>query len=116
MKTQSLRFKINAAITLTCLSVTILFGVYLYPYEKGRRETRIEEIKILISAVFEQKKEEIANEIFARQRAALDNSLNTIRDVKGISGVIVYGIDGGLITSTNQDLISSIYQARSVNC
>ena len=108
MKTRRLRFKINAAITLTCLSVTILFGVYLYPYEKGRRETRIEEIKILISAVFEQKKEEIANEIFARQRSALDNSLNTIEDVKGISGVIVYGIDGGLITSTNQTLISSI--------
>jgi len=108
MKAKGLRFKINAAIFTTCLCVAILFGIYLYPYEMNRRETRIEEIRILMSAIFEQKKEELANEIFANQREALDNSLNTIRNVKGISNIIIYGLDGHLITATDHGLTGSI--------
>ena len=42
-----LRFKINAAITATCLFVALFFGVIVYPYEMNRRTARFEEIQTL---------------------------------------------------------------------
>lgn len=97
MPFRSLRFKINAAITATCLFVALGFGAIVYPYEMNQQASRFQEIQTLVGAVFEQRREEIANEIYARQQAALASSLNSIKEVQGIAMVQVFGLDGRLI-------------------
>ncbi len=99
-----LRFKINAAIAITCIFVALFFAGIVYPYELNRRNSRFEEIQTLVSAVFEQRREEIANEIYAKQNSALASSLNSIKGVKGISKVIVYGTDGAALAATETGL------------
>jgi signal transduction histidine kinase len=103
-----LRFKINAAITATCLFVALFFGVIVYPFEMNRRTVRFEEIRTLVSAVFEQRREEIANEIYAHQHSALKSSLNSIKNVHGIAKVIVYGTEGAAIAATDPELERSV--------
>lgn len=100
MKFESLRFKINFAILLTFTIIALFCGAVLYPIEVNRRQSRLENIEILLSAVFQQKKEELANEIFADQKAALLDSLNEIRKVKGIEALNVFNLDGELLLST----------------
>ena len=104
MRFQGLRFKINGAITATCLLVALAFGAIVYPFEMSRRASRFEEIRTLVSAVFEQRREEIANEIYARQDSALASSLRSIKEVKGIAKVIVYGLGGRVIAATEPGL------------
>ncbi|MBN2122712.1 MAG: response regulator [Deltaproteobacteria bacterium] len=101
MRFHSLRFKINIAIFTTCIGIALLFGAILYPFERNRREARIDKIKILLSAVFQQRREELANEIFAGQKLALARSLQEIRKVNGVAALSVYGPDGGLTLSTD---------------
>jgi signal transduction histidine kinase/CheY-like chemotaxis protein/uncharacterized membrane protein affecting hemolysin expression len=103
MPFQGLRFKINAAITATCLFVALCFSAIVYPYEMHQRTTRFEEIRTLVGAVFEQRREEIANEIYAGQQSALVNSLGSIREVKGIAKAMVYDTDGRLIAAAGPE-------------
>jgi signal transduction histidine kinase/ActR/RegA family two-component response regulator/HAMP domain-containing protein len=100
MPFHSLRLKINAAIIVTCLFVVLCFSAIVFPYEIRQRASRFDEIRTLVSAVFEQRREEIANEIYARQQSALASSLNSLTEVKGISKVMVYATDGKLIAAT----------------
>jgi signal transduction histidine kinase/HAMP domain-containing protein len=99
---KSLRFKINAAILVTAVIIAVLFAAILYPFEVNRRKARFEKIEILLGAVFEQKKEELANEIFAEQKLALANTLREIREVKGVAGLSVYDLAGDLLMGTDQ--------------
>ncbi|HQI82389.1 MAG TPA: ATP-binding protein, partial [Deltaproteobacteria bacterium] len=104
MKFQSLRFKINAAITLACLIVALFFGAVFSFFEAHRREVRIQEIRLLLSTVFEQKRDEIANEIFARQEEALKISMQNLLQVKGITEIAVHDTDGNPLFSTDHAL------------
>lgn len=108
MKFHSLRFKINTAILLTCIVSAIFFSAIFYPFEVNRRQSRLERIHLLLSTIFEQRKEELANEIFADQKDALARSLIEIQGVKGIAEVSLYGIDGGLLISTNKNLTAPL--------
>ena len=108
MPFRSLRFKINVAITATCLFVALFFGAIVYPFEMNRRNARFQEIRTLVGTVFEQKREEIANEIYARQNAALASSLNSIKEVKGIAKVQVYATDGTLVAATEPGPVARI--------
>lgn len=97
---RSLRFKINAAIFSACLIVGIFFVSVFYPLEVNWRHSRLHEINVLMSAVYEQKKEELANEIFAKQEQALSNTLMEIQRVKGISDISIYSKSGELLRAT----------------
>ena len=100
MPFHGLRFKINGAITATCLLVALFFGAVAYPFELARRASRFEEIRTLVGAVFEQRREELANEIYAHQDSALASSLKSIQEVKGIDQVRVYDKGSRLLAST----------------
>ncbi|MDR3669987.1 MAG: response regulator [Holophaga sp.] len=100
MPFQGLRFKINSAITATCLFVAFCFSAIVYPYELHQRTSRFGEILTLVSAVFEQRREEIANEIYAGQQSGLISSLGSIQEVKGIAKAMVYDTDGRLLAAT----------------
>jgi len=108
MKFHSLRFKINTAILLTCIVTAIFFSAIFYPFEINRRQSRLERIEFLLNTFFEQRKEELANEIFADQKDALAQSLAEIQGIKNIVEVSIYGINGGLILSTDKNLNDSL--------
>ncbi|MFW5855410.1 MAG: hypothetical protein ACOCW9_08760, partial [Thermodesulfobacteriota bacterium] len=83
MKIKSLRLKINAAILTTCAVVILVFGAVIYPFEIQRRNSRFEEIRTLLTATYQQNREELANEIFSAQMEALRLSLNQILQTEG---------------------------------
>ena len=102
MKFKSLRFKINAAILVACIIISLIFGAILYRYEVNHRQFHFEQINILLGSIFQQKREELANEIFAGQKLALANSLGEIQNVKGITDLTVYNLNGDVLLSTDK--------------
>ncbi|MFP4349415.1 MAG: ATP-binding protein [Desulfococcaceae bacterium] len=101
MKIKSLRLKINAAILTTCAVVILVFGAVIYPFEIQRRNSRFEEIRTLLTATYQQNREELANEIFSAQMEALRLSLNQILQTEGIARLTVYDLDGRYLLSTD---------------
>ncbi|HBZ55994.1 MAG TPA: hypothetical protein DEO88_11370, partial [Syntrophobacteraceae bacterium] len=96
LRLKSLRLKINAAILVTCAAIAIIFAFLYYPYELKRRQSQLDNIQVLLDAVFLQKREEIANELFANQKDALELSLQEMTRVEGIVGISIYALDATL--------------------
>jgi signal transduction histidine kinase/ActR/RegA family two-component response regulator len=94
MKSKRLRVKINLVILCACALVAALFGSLFFPFEAERRENRLEDIRFFLEAVYQQRRESIANEIFADQRIALADSLRQIREIRDMRRLTVYGPDG----------------------
>ena len=101
MKNRSLRFKINIAIFITCLVIAIIFGTILYPFEIRRHDSHVKKIELLLDTIFQQKYEDLANEIFAKQKRALAVTLQDILTVEGIAAISIYLPDGELFLSTD---------------
>jgi methyl-accepting chemotaxis protein len=102
MKIRSLRFKINIAIFITCLVIAIIFGTILYPFEIRRHGSHVKNIELLLDTIFQQKYEDLANEIFAKQDRALAVTLQDILKVEGIAAISIYLPDGKLFLSTDE--------------
>jgi PAS domain S-box-containing protein len=94
MRYKSLPFRINSAIVITCLVIVILFGMFLYPLEHRRVEDQVQRINLLLDTIFQQKLNDLANELFARQERALRASLDEIADVDDVMGAAIYLPDG----------------------
>jgi signal transduction histidine kinase len=93
-KSRSLSFRINAVLWSVCTGVMLIAGFFLYRFENQQHQTQIQQVKVLVSAVYQQKREELANEIFAGHREALNMTLAEIQAVKGICAVMVFDLDG----------------------
>jgi len=104
MPIKSLRFKINAAILITCAVMVAFYGTLFYPFELNRRNARFEEIRALLATVFQQKRDELANEMFADQRLALARTIEEMRGVKGIGIVSLYDLEGNLLMTTDESI------------
>ncbi|MBW1804263.1 MAG: hypothetical protein JRJ85_26465, partial [Deltaproteobacteria bacterium] len=100
MKNRSLRFKINMAIFITCLVIAIIFGAILYPFEIRRHDSHVKKIELLLDTIFQQKYEDLANEIFAKQKRALAVTLKDILKVEGIAAISIYKPEGQVFLST----------------
>ena len=101
MKVNSLRVKISAAVIMTGFFMSLSIATVIYPFEKDRRQTRLKNIHVLLSTVFHQKKEQLANEIYADQKEALMLSLKELQRLKKISHVLIYNPKGELTASTS---------------
>jgi PAS domain S-box-containing protein len=101
-KFRSLRLKINAAIWLVAVLMTFIFGIILYPFESQRYDSHVKQIFQLLDTVFQQRREDLANELFARQDRALEMSLKEILKVEGIVAVQIYSSTGDLYQSTQK--------------
>jgi len=101
LKVNSLRVKISAAVIMTGFLMSLSIATVMYPFEKDRRQTRLKNIHVLLSAVFHQKKEQLANEIYADQKEALMLSLKELQGLKKISQVLIYNPKGQLTASTS---------------
>ncbi|MCP4401374.1 MAG: response regulator [bacterium] len=108
MKLNGLHVKINAAIFITCLVIAIIFGAILYPFERRRYQSHVKNIHVLLDIIFQQKYEDLANELFATQVRALTASLDEIVAIEGIAAVSVYTPDGKLVLSTDDMPLGNI--------
>ncbi|MGD9008147.1 MAG: response regulator [Desulfobacteraceae bacterium] len=97
LKTDSLIFRINAAIWTVCAAILLVFGLFFYAFEKQQRQAQTDQAKILLDALYQQKREELANEIFANHREALMRSISELHAVKGIRAVHLFDLKGILI-------------------
>lgn len=98
---KSLRFRINASILCVCVLVAAITLIVVVPYEQQRRENRLKDIEVLINAVYQQKKEALANELFAEQMVALERSLRDMRAVKQIDRIELFRLDGAFLLATD---------------
>ena len=108
MKLKSLRTKVNTAILSTCLIITACYGAVLYPVEINRRQAHFSHINALLIAVFQQQKEQIANEIFAGQKMALSKSLSDFLNISGITAAAAFNSDGNLLASTTVSAVPEL--------
>ena len=99
-RTRSLSFRINAALWSVCTGVMLIAGFVLYGLESQQHQTQLDQVNVLVSAVYQQKREELANEIFAGHHEALKMTLAEIQKVKGIHAVMIFDLQGKLLEST----------------
>jgi len=100
MEIKSLRYKINAAIFITCIVVAAIFAAIWYPVILSSHDMHLKNIEFMLDAIFQQKKEDLANEVFAGQKIALKLSLEDTLKVEGISVIGVWDKKGRLFTSS----------------
>ena len=87
-------FRINATIWTVCAFLLFLFAFLFYAFEKQQLETQVDQSKILLEALFQQKREMMANEIFADHREALNRTLSELKTVKDIGAVYIHDNTG----------------------
>ncbi len=99
MKITSLSFKINTIGVSICLIFIFVCSSALYFAGKKYLNHQYKEINTFLSVLFEQKREELANEIFARQNLALNSSVKDIIKVNGITKAVIYNKKGDVLLS-----------------
>ncbi len=99
MKSKTLLYKITTAIWLVCTVVLMVFSLVLYGFEKGQRQEHRDQVKVLMSAVFQDNREELANEIFSGHKEALSHTLQSMEQIKGVVGIQIFKLDRKLLTS-----------------
>jgi signal transduction histidine kinase/ActR/RegA family two-component response regulator len=99
---------INVTIWATCAVIILLFGALIYAFESQQHSQQIEHVKVLLHTIYQQKREEIANEIFAGHREALLETLSDIVAVKGIGSVQAFDLNGRLLESLGVEHLRSI--------
>ncbi len=102
LRQKSLRVRINISILIVCLFLSILTVLTVVPYEQKRKEGQLKNIEVLLQAVYQQKREALANEMFAGQELAMQRSILDIQTVKQISRVELYRLDGQFLLATDE--------------
>jgi len=105
LKNKPLSFKINVAIALTLLVIAMVYVAILYPFEQKRHATVIQHIEFTLNSIIEQRKEDIANEVFAQHTRSLAKTLEKIKALDNILAVAVYDTGGELFMSSEYDII-----------
>ena len=104
MKRTSISFKINAITLSVCVMFIFVSSFFLYFLRKKHLKYEYNQINTFLSVLFEQKREEIANEIFAHQDMALNSSLDDMIKVKGVLKVVTYNKKGMVLLSMGKHL------------
>jgi len=96
MKYHSLPFKINITTIATVFIVVLICIALQYPIEKRRFQGQSARIELLLDTIFQQKKDALANELFAGQERALQSSLLEIKKAdEDIVLVCLYRLKNG---------------------
>jgi PAS domain S-box-containing protein len=103
--TQRLQFKINLALLMTAVLFVFITISVLYPLERRRQAGILKKVHLLLDSVYQQQRETLANELFAKQQRALRATLGELIKVDGIIGVSVLGPEGKLVLA-NDDQFS----------
>ena len=113
--TKSLRTRINISIVLICLFLVALTLVTVVPYEKKRTVNRQKDIEALLNAVYQQKREALANELFAEQTTALKRSMEDMQAVNKITRIELFQLDGTFLLASDMKSTESLPEITQQN-
>ncbi len=95
MKIYSLPFKINTATIITVLLAALAGIILQYPVLQDIFQEQIARTELLVDTLYQQKRNDLANELFANQERALQSSLDDIQEaIKEITLVCLYSVQG----------------------
>ncbi|GAB6191328.1 response regulator [Desulfocastanea catecholica] len=95
MKIYSLPFKINMATIVTVLLAALAGIAVQYPVLQNSFNEQIAKTELLVDTLFQQKRDDLANELFAGQEQALKTSLDDIQKaIEEISLACLYSAEG----------------------
>jgi len=95
MKIYSLPFKINTATIIMVLLAAVAGFVLQYPVLQNSFNEQITRTELLLDTLYQQKRNDLANELFAGQQRALQSSLDDIQEaIKDITLVCLYAVEG----------------------
>jgi signal transduction histidine kinase/CheY-like chemotaxis protein/HAMP domain-containing protein len=97
MRPLKLGSKINIVILLTCMLLTLLYGVILWLFEAHRHANAVNKVKFLMQATINQKHEDLANEIAYKLTDALEITFNDMLEIEGMLSIGAYTPSGELI-------------------
>ncbi|HED13447.1 MAG TPA: response regulator [Gammaproteobacteria bacterium] len=98
-----LRVKINLAILLTFVIITLIYIAILFPFERQRQQTVIEQVEMNLENIVTQRQAEFADEIFGRQKDAIKITIAQLLKVQGIAAIRVYLADGTILQQSNSE-------------
>ncbi|MEJ2155302.1 MAG: ATP-binding protein [Desulfobacteraceae bacterium] len=87
-------FRINAIVWTVCVILILLLTLLFNDFEKRQLKAHVDQSKVLLEALFQQKRELLANEIFANHREALLLTLSELESVKDIDAVHLFDNKG----------------------
>jgi signal transduction histidine kinase/CheY-like chemotaxis protein len=90
-------FRINVIVWSVCVALIFLLALLFNSFEKRQLQEHVAQSKVLLEALFQQKRELMANEIFANHREALIRTLSELESVKDVAAVHLFD-NGGNIT------------------
>lgn len=94
-----LRHKVNGAIVITFLLITVVFTAIQLPFQQHRFQTSIDSIGILLQTLVERDLEQLANEIFDSRLKAIELRLKEMRKVEGVLIISIFDDSGKLLVS-----------------
>ena len=86
--------RINAIVWTVCAVLILLLAFLFNGFEKQQLQTHVDQSKMLLEALFKQKRELLANEISANHQKALLRTLAELKNVKDIDAVHLYDKTG----------------------
>ncbi len=95
MKIYSLPFKINTATIIMVLLAAVAGFVLQYPVLQNSFDEQIARTELLLDTLYQQKRDDLANELFAGQERALQSSLDDIQEaIEDITLVCLDAVEG----------------------
>lgn len=102
MKRKSLRSQIYIVISVAFTVVVVVSAALLYPFEKKRLDRLISKVELSISAMVQQKNNDLANEMFLNHQKAIEIIIRGMKGIdESIMAVSIYKSDGSLMLSTD---------------
>lgn len=103
MTHKDLRTTVNLAVLVALSLLATVFGALLYLNEMQRLEASIRDVETLCATIYEQKRSNLANELFSEQREALVMTLRDIGMLQDVHSISVYDRDGRLFQTTDTE-------------
>lgn len=100
---EKLGMQISKTIAMVFLVIAVVYSVIIYSAEYSSFDRTIRLVKISINSIFEQRKDEIANEMFLDHKSATSEIINKIKEIDGVVQISLYTKDGTIFDSTEFD-------------
>ncbi|OUD16210.1 ATP-binding protein [Thioflexithrix psekupsensis] len=108
MNNKTLRFKFNVILVFTLLLISTIYIAILYPFEMRRQKLALEQVSLLLNSIVYQRRDELANELFARHQRSMVKTLERILEMEKVLHVSVYFSDGTPFVATGKGEIEPL--------
>ncbi len=93
----NLRLKLNAALLATFVLMAGVFWAIVAPFQQRQVDLARSKAEVLLGALAEAERSQLANEVFEGRVEALRLRVNHLLDVQNVGYVAIYGKDGSLL-------------------